>query len=277
MRVEIRHTTSFTFEDDASYSIHHARLTPRLGEGQRLLSWSLRGPGTRADWIDGYGNVVSSFTLPAKHSELAIELTGSYEWLAAATYLRHEDPEPLPTGFWLRNQGLARHDATIAEFVADLAPRAADEMERVPLLHDLMSRVYGTIANKPSDHYEPTPAPAALARRAGPFQDHAHVFIACCRAIGVPARYVSGYMSIERLNGAPATAHGWAEAFVPHLGWVGFDIAHSISPTGDYLKLAVGLDYAQAAPVTGRRTGGGEATMEVAVSFRRVGEAAANQ
>jgi transglutaminase-like putative cysteine protease len=277
MRVEIRHTTSFKFEDTASYSIHHARLTPRLGEGQRLLSWALRGPGTRADWIDGYGNTVSSFTLPAKHDELAIEVIGAYEWLAAATYLRHEDPEPLPTGFWLRNQGLARHDATIAEFVADLASRGKDEMERIPLLHDLMSRVYGTIANQPSDHYEPTAAPAALARRAGPFQDHAHVFIACCRAIGIPARYVSGYMSIERLNGAPATAHGWAEAFVPHLGWVGFDNAHSISPTGDYLKLAVGLDYAQAAPVTGRRTGGGEAKMAVAVSFRRVGEAAANQ
>jgi len=277
MRVEIRHVTRFRFEDAASYSIHHARLTPRLGEGQRLLSWSLRGPGGRADWIDGYGNGVSGFTLSAPHKELTIEVAGAYEWLAAATYLRHEDPEPLPTGFWLRSQGLARHDAAIAAFVADLAPRGMQEMERIPLLHDLMSRIHAAIAHQPSDHYEPTPAPAALARGAGPFQDHAHVFIACCRTMGVPARYVSGYMSIDRLNGAPATAHGWAEAFVPHLGWVGFDCAHSISPTGDYLKLAVGLDYAQAAPVTGRRSGGGEATMAVDVSFRRVGGEAANQ
>jgi transglutaminase-like putative cysteine protease len=277
MRVEIRHATRFTFEETASYSIHHARLTPRLGEGQRLLSWTLRGPGMRADWIDGYGNTVSSFTLAGPHGELAIEVVGAYEWLAAATYLRHEDPEPLPSGFWLRNQGLARHDPTIAAFVADLAALAREEMQRIPLLHELMSRVHGAIAGQPTDHYEPTPAPAALARREGPFQDHAHVFIACCRAIGVPARYASGYMSIERLAGAPAAAHGWAEAFVPHLGWVGFDAAHSISPTGDYLKLAVGLDYAQAAPVTGRRTGGGEATMAVDVSFRRVGEAGANQ
>jgi transglutaminase-like putative cysteine protease len=108
-------------------------------------------------------------------------------------------------------------------------------------------------------------------------QDHTHVFIACCRRLGVPARYVSGYMSIDRLAGAPATAHGWAEAHVPHLGWVGFDAANSISPTGDYLKLAVGLDHGQAAPVIGRRTGGGDARMAVEVSFRRVGEAGANQ
>ena len=95
-------------------------------------------------------------------------------------------------------------------------------------------------------------------------QDSAHVFIACCRRLGVPARYVSGYLR----NDDPElhvgrTSHSWAEAWVPGLEWVGFDPANDISPRGDSLRVAIGLDYRDAAPVSGRRVGFGDAKMSV--------------
>lgn len=277
MRVEIRHRTVFRFAEPASHSIHHARLTPRLGAGQRLINWTLRGPGSAATWRDGYGNQVTAFTVTGTHREVAIDVAGAYEWLAEATYLRHEDPEPLPDLYWMRNHGLARHTPEIAAFVAPLAPRAANPDDRVPMLHDLMRRIHETVEYRLGESDVTTPAAEVLARRAGVCQDHAHLFIACCRSLGVPARYVSGYMSAERLAGRPPASHGWAEAQIPYLGWVGFDPANSISPTGDYLKLAVGLDYVEAAPVTGRRVGLGDAAMEVSVTYRRMDEAATNQ
>ena len=116
-----------------------------------------------------------------------------------------------------------------------------------------------------------TTAIEALARGAGVAQDAAHVFIAACRRLGVPARYVSGYLR----NDDPGlhvghTSHSWAEAWVPGLDWVGFDPANGISPRGDSLRVAVGLDYRDAAPVSGRRVGFGDATMTVEASVRAV-------
>ena len=114
-----------------------------------------------------------------------------------------------------------------------------------------------------------TTALEALARGAGVAQDDAHVFIACCRRLGVPARYVSGYLR----NDDPElhvgrTSHSWAEAWVPGLEWVGFDPANNISPRGDSLRVAIGLDYRDAAPVSGRRVGFGDARMSVDAEVR---------
>jgi transglutaminase-like putative cysteine protease len=91
----------------------------------------------------------------------------------------------------------------------------------------------------------------------------AHVFIAAARAVGLPARYVSGHLL--RADGAQdqAASHAWAEAAIPSLGWVGFDPANRMCPTDAYVRVAVGLDYLDAAPVRARRSGGGTETMTV--------------
>ena len=132
------------------------------------------------------------------------------------------------------------------------------------LLHELMARIQERIAYKTGVSTVDTSAAEALARGAGVAQDHAHTFIACCRRLGIPARYISGYLR----NDDPElrvgrTSHSWAEAWVPGLEWVGFDPANGTSPRGDHLRVAVGLDYRDAAPVSGRRVGFGEAKMTV--------------
>jgi transglutaminase-like putative cysteine protease len=139
----------------------------------------------------------------------------------------------------------------------------------VEALHELMKRVCQRIVYKTGVSTVDTTAAEALARGAGVAQDQAHVFIAACRRLGVPARYVSGYLR----NDDPElhvgrTSHSWAEAWVPGLEWVGFDPANDMSPRGDSLRVAVGLDYRDAAPVSGRRVGFGDAKMSVEASVR---------
>lgn len=270
MRVAVTHVTRFRFAEPASYSIHDARLVPRPAAGQRLLSWSVRGPGRRTEWSDGYGNTVTTFSVVHEHSAVEITVNGVYEWIGEDIWLHYAEPDTLPPTFWLRNHGLARHDARLEPLISGLAARVADVDDHVPLLHELMRRVHDRIAYTVGVSDTKTSALDAVERGEGVCQDLAQVFIACCRRLGIAARYVGGYMRTDDGAKVGSPCPAWAEAFVPGLGWVGFDPANCASPTHDYLKLAVGLDYAEAAPVTGRRTGpGGDAEMTIEVTVRR--------
>ena len=269
MRFAVTHTTRFRFEEPCSYSIHQCRLTPRLGETQRLLSWEIRTPGKGQDWADGYGNMVRSFSLTQPHETIEIEAKGVFEWVPGTVdYLTFPDPEPLPPTYWLRNHGLAAHEATIDAFAADLKPRVADTRDRVALLHDLMKRLMTTLEYKVGATTVDASAAEALERKAGVCQDFAHLFVACARSLEIPARDASGGLKQDGAAHVGRVGHAWAEAHVPDLGWIGFDPANGVCATGEYLKLAIGLDYAEAAPVTGRRIGGGKAAMDVDVSVR---------
>jgi transglutaminase-like putative cysteine protease len=272
MRLSVHHITRFEFDQPSGHSIHDVRLTPKPAAGQRIVSWRIDGPGKRSDWVDGHGNQVTTFSVAQQHDAVEIAVAGVYEFSGADQWLRYADAPTLPAPFWLRNSGQARHDApTFDPVIVGLAERAADPTQRVVVLHEVMERIGKRIAYKTGVSTVDTTAAEALKRGAGVAQDHAHAFIGCCRRLGVPARYVSGYLR----NDDPElhvgrTSHSWAEAWVPGLEWVGFDPANNISPRGDSLRVAVGLDYHDAAPVSGRRVGFGEAKMSVEASVRVV-------
>lgn len=272
MRLEVQHVTTFRFEEPCGYSIHQCHLTPRLGDSQRLLSWEVRTPGRGRDWVDGYGNHVRTFSLIEPHSELVLSARGVFEWIEGGRdSLVFNEAEALPPGYWLRNHGLATHEATIDAFVAGWKDRAAGEGDRMKLLRELMQHLRKHMEYRVGATTVDASAAEALARGAGVSQDFAHLFVACCRALGIPARYASGCLNQKDTMHVSRRGHAWGEAFVPETGWIGFDPANGVCVTGEYLKLGVGLDYAEAAPVTGRRFGGGEATMEVDVQVRPVG------
>lgn len=271
MRFSVHHVTRFAFDQPSGHSIHDVRLTPKPATGQRIVNWRIDGPGKRYDWIDGHGNQVTSFSVAERHDAVEITVDGVYEYVGSEQWLRHNETPTLPAVFWLRNTGLARHDAGFDALIAGLADRAGDSQQRVAALHEVMARVAGRIAYRTGVSTVETTAAEALARGAGVAQDTTHVFIACCRRLGVPARYVSGYLR----NDDPAlhvgrTSHSWAEAWVPGLDWVGFDPANNMSPRGDSLRVAVGLDYRDAAPVSGRRVGFGDAVMSVETNVKAV-------
>lgn len=271
MRFSVHHITRFDFDQPSGHSIHDVRLTPKPATGQRVVTWRIDGPGKRYDWVDGHGNEVTTFTVAQQHDAVEIAVAGVYEFSGADQWLRYSETPTLPPPFWLRNTGIARHDASFDPLIVGLAERTAEPTQRVAALHEVMERVAKRIAYKTGVSTVDTTAAEALARGAGVAQDAAHVFIACCRRLGVPARYVSGYLRNDdgELH-VGKTSHSWAEAWVPGLEWVGFDPANGISPRGDSLRVAIGLDYHDAAPVSGRRVGFGEAKMSVSASVRVV-------
>jgi transglutaminase-like putative cysteine protease len=116
-----------------------------------------------------------------------------------------------------------------------------------------------------------TTAEQALEKKSGVCQDHAHIFIAAARALNIPARYVSGYLMMEGKNEQAAT-HAWAEAHVPSLGWVGFDPANDVCPDERYVRIATGLCYRDAAPVSGMRVGGPGESLTVKVTVASQGQ-----
>ncbi len=138
----------------------------------------------------------------------------------------------------------------------------------IAALHALMWALHNAVAYEPGYTDMETTAGEALARGSGVCQDHAHLFIAGARVLGLPTRYVSGYLYCEpdmNGRGAALASHAWAESFVDDLGWVSFDTTNSRCATDAYVRLAVAFDYAGAAPIRGVRRGGGIEEMTVRV------------
>jgi transglutaminase-like putative cysteine protease len=270
MRLSVHHITRFEFDQASGHSIHDVRLTPKPATGQRIVEWRIDGPGKRSEWVDGHGNKVTTFSVASQHDAVEIAIAGLYEFSGADQWLRPNDAPTLPAPFWLRSSALTKHDASFDPLIEGLAEQAAEPTKRVVALHELMARVTAHMTYKTGVSTVDTTAAEALARGAGVAQDTAHVFIAACRRLDVPARYVSGYLRNDDDLHVGRTSHSWAEAWVPGLDWVGFDPANGISPRGDSLRVAVGLDYHDAAPVSGRRTGFGDAKMTVDATVRLV-------
>ena len=129
-------------------------------------------------------------------------------------------------------------------------------------MHALSQTIRDRISYKPGASHPDWSAEKAIAAGSGVCQDHSHVFVSCARAMGVPARYVSGYLLMDGTETQDAT-HAWSEVHIEGLGWVGFAVSNGISPDGRYVRVATGLDYSQAAPVIGSRMGAAGETLMV--------------
>jgi transglutaminase-like putative cysteine protease len=147
--------------------------------------------------------------------------------------------------------------------------RGADGGDVLGVLHELLARLHEDLAHDPKQ--ATTTATAAFARQRGSTQDLAHIFIGATRCLDIPARYVSGYrcpdgeLAQDTHEDTHEGMHAWAEAYVPSLGWVGFDPVIGACPTDAYVRVAIGLNAEGAAPVRGTRYGQGDETLEIAV------------
>ena len=178
--------------------------------------------------------------------------------------LPREDGE-LPLEIFLRQTDQTKLDGPLKEFAHSFSGRLSGN--RIDALHELM----GEISDRVEYHTAKTDAHAtaaeAFALGRGVCQDHAHIFIGCARALGVPARYISGYLYDGEQSASYVAGHAWAAAWIDGLGWVSFDVSNCKSATDRYVSIAVGLDYESAAPIRGIRSGGvGAEELDVAVN-----------
>jgi transglutaminase-like putative cysteine protease len=269
MRLRIKHATTYTFDPPANGVIQVLRLTPNNNDGQYVANWQIdTSTDSRLEMHhDAFGNITHVLT-HGPLSELTIDVHGVVETHDTGGVLRGTD-ERFPPSLFLRPTPLTESDNAMKTFAAGL--RAESETDTLGFLHALLVQLneYMTFDTDPT--HPGTSAAEAFALKRGVCQDYAHVFIACARSAGVPARYVSGhFMRADGIVDQEAS-HAWTEAYVEGLGWVGFDPTNGISTTDAHVRVAIGLDYLGAAPVRGTRYGGGRETLEVAI---RVDQAA---
>ncbi len=227
----------------------------------------MRGESRRGlpSFVDGFGNLAHSHTVNRPHTSAAVFVEGEVETQSTDGVVRGA-AETLPPAFFLRTTPLTAPDAAIGELA-----RAAKGKSELDRLYALMNAVRDRLDYRPGVTDAATPAAAALVAGAGVCQDHAHLFIAASRVLGIPARYVGGYLWTGDEVHEYEASHAWAESYVEHLGWVGFDAANRICPGEAYIRTAIGLDYWSAAPVRGLRRGAASEKLAVKVSVMQAG------
>ena len=260
MHLQIRHETHYVYESPVSYSIQALKLTPRTEPGQRVLNWRVIAPGERLEQVDPYGNVMHVVTMEQPHRELRIVVEGTAE-IGDGIGPPDDEPASLSPLAFLAPTNLTRPDTALrdlAEYHLGRHPPSTAS------LMDLVMGIGKRVAYEPGTTDVTHTAGEALELGSGVCQDQAHVLVACCRAAGIPSRYVSGYFYAGDPGGV--ASHAWADVWLgPEQGWVSLDVTHAERAGTRHCRLAVGRDYLDAAPVRGVRRGGGHETMAVAV------------
>ncbi|HEX7925763.1 MAG TPA: transglutaminase family protein [Bradyrhizobium sp.] len=269
MRLRIAHTTTYRYEPAASGVIQILRMTPGSHDGQYVADWQIDvSTDSRLDiHEDAFGNVTHVLT-HGSITDLTIHCEGLVETQDTGGVLKGSD-ERFPPSLFLRPTPLTDLNPAMTSFVRELRAEAGSDV--LGFLHALMVQIYEHMTFDEDPTNSATSASEAFALKRGVCQDYAHILIACARAGGVPARFVSGHFLRSDGMVNQQAGHAWAEAYVPDLGWVGFDAANGICTTDAHARVAIGLDYLGAAPVRGTRYGGGNETLTVAVKVDQAG------
>ena len=266
MRLSIRHTTRYRFDDPVVHGLQRLRLTPKETQGQEILDWSMdyENAAEELTYEDQHHNTTTLVAVASGAQDVTITCRGTVDTHDHAGVIgRHAGH--LPLWSFLSQTRLTRPGPGMNSLIADLKKHGGKQLD---MLHALsratLERVEYTIGATNAN----TSAEESFAAGTGVCQDHAHIFIGAARAMDVPARYVSGYLMMNDRIEQEAT-HAWAEAFVEGLGWVGFDISNGISPDERYVRVATGCDYRDASPVTGISFGTSNQVLEVAVAVEQ--------
>jgi transglutaminase-like putative cysteine protease len=288
MRYQVRHLTEYTYTDPVSLSHHLVHLSPRADNGQVAGKRELNitpSPAFRRERIDAFGNRVTYFSIEEAHRRLTVEAICEVDVPLA------ERPPLLFPAAWEsvrdRLPGARRADSLEAysytfdsphvratpALAAYAEPSFRPGRPFLDAVMDLTRRIHGDFVYDPRATTIATPLAQVLEARRGVCQDFAHLQLGCLRALGLPGRYVSGYLLTRpppgrpRMVGADAS-HAWVSVHLPDFGWVDFDPTNGLMPGEQHVVVACGRDFADVTPVRGVIMGGGthELRVEVDVS-----------
>ena len=266
MRLAIRHTTHYRFDQPVYHGLQRLRLTPKSTQGQSVTSWdmALEGAQFQAEYDDQHHNRTTLVSVQQGVVEVTIACTGIVETSDSGGVIGQHSGH-IPLWLFLGQTLLTRPGPRMRALISQLTAQPPNVLDR---LHTLSSSVLDAVRYEIGHTDAETQAEEAMAAGRGVCQDHAHIFIGCARALGIPARYVSGYLMMDDRIDQEA-GHGWVEAHVENLGWVGFDVSNGISPDARYVRVATGCDYRDAAPVTGMSWGPGESALKVSLAVEQ--------
>ncbi len=262
MLLSIEHHTHYVYSESVNYTIQQLRLSPQNGFGQHVKRWDIKVAGALHPTEDAYGNSTHALVIDKPHQEILIVAQGEIETgLEVMTQHQH-----LPLSIYLRDTPLTLSNEAMRQFAAQFKTAAHQQSSALSaMMHALLVRVnYLTGATQVN-----TSAIEAFDLGQGVCQDHAHIFIACCRSMGLPARYVSGYLFTA--DGSLMQTHAWADVYLNDVGWQSFDVSNGCRAGEMHVRLATGLDYRSASPVSGMRSGGGIEGMASSVIVNQAG------
>jgi transglutaminase-like putative cysteine protease len=295
MRIEITHLTRYSYQPRVDNAQHVAYLTPAQNEQQQLLSHRLEispSPDERDDRADLFGNTRTFFSINASHSELSVTahsivlttprpaVNSAVLWEAAQERFRYRAnaPHHIATEFTFGSPYVPIHNDFLQYAMGSFAPAS----RLIDCAFHLMNRIHQDFAYETNSTQVNTTALQALSQRRGVCQDFAHIMVACWRAMGLPARYVSGYLLTHPPEGQPRligcdASHAWASVFIPEVvgfeslresagGWLDFDPTNNRTAGEDYVTLATGRDFSDVSPLRGVILGGTSHQLEVQVT-----------
>lgn len=291
MRYAVSHRTAYQYRTPVAQSHHVVHLKPRMLPRQTLVHHSLLidpAPVAMSDVVDYYGNLTTLLRIDETHTEFIVHARSTVD-LAFAPF-----PDLMAGPAWedvarLNWQPGGTMDIEVSQFIArsrhvpysdDIAAFArASFTPGRPILDGAMhltQRIFSEFRFDAKATDVSTPVARVLEIKRGVCQDFAHLTLAVMRSLGLPARYVSGYLMTRpppgqiKLKGADAS-HAWISVWSPYAGWIDFDPTNGIIPEREHITVAFGRDYDDISPISGVLLGGGEQTMVVAVDVEPIG------
>lgn len=260
MRLNIVYKSEYIYDAPVQYALQRLRQTPKSRPGQSVNFWQteLDGADMQVSYTDHMDNLTALISVTPGVSKIMIHTSGEVDTEDLSGIVgRHTGFAPL----WLfsRQTTLTTPNApllTLGRAVPD-----GDDIER---MHALMALIADRVAYGTGVTHTETTAAEALAAGKGVCQDHTHIFITIARSLGFPARYVSGFLMMDGQT-QQAASHAWAEVHIPDLGWVGFDASNRVCADARYVGVATGLDFTDAAPISGIRHGNAIETLAVSL------------
>ncbi|MEM7427649.1 MAG: transglutaminase family protein [Pseudomonadota bacterium] len=266
MRLKIAHTTRYSYDSPVPFVMQQVRLMPKNRTAQSVVNWTIaiEGGDEQLRFEDQHRNTVILVTFEPCRQETIFRCTGEVETENTGGVVG-ETRGHAPLWLFRRETALTRPGAALRRLAKSIEPEMSDPLSA---MHALSNGIRELVSYEIGETTVGTTAEQALADGKGVCQDHVHVFLGAARLLGIPARYVSGYLMMNDRVEQDAT-HAWAEAHLDGLGWVGFDIANGICPDERYVCVATGLDYKEAAPVSGMRLGEGTESLYVSVQVQQ--------
>lgn len=263
MLLTFSHTTRYAFSAPVVQGLQRLKLKPKTTRGQEVLEWSMDLTGAQAEthYDDHHDTHTALASIVPGTEEVIVTCRGTVRTAdsngVVGPHFGH-----VPLWYFLRTTDGTRAGERVQALLASIE---GDRSNTLTFLHSLSDAIAKRITYVPGATTAETTAEQALQVGKGVCQDHAHVFISAGRLLDIPMRYVSGYLKMDAADDQQA-GHGWAEAHVAGLGWVGFDVSNGICPDERYIRVATGSDYGEAAPISGVIVGGGESRLDVSLN-----------
>lgn len=264
MRLFVHHHTEYHFSEPQARIVQLLRMTPDSHVGQSIVRWRIdvncdaRLKASR----DAFGNQVSMLYVQGPIDRIGLTVGGEILTEDRAGQVIGAF-EPLPPELFVRSTDLTTPDEAIRALAESVKAEGGSELDQA---HRLNTAIHEAITHLPRRTVETRPAASILKAGEGCSLDASHLLLSAARAMGFPARHVSGHLYHDDPDPDHRQApHFWAELYVPGYEWIGFDPSRDMCPQEAYVRVATGLDYRDTAPISGARTGGGHEILDVGI------------